>query len=135
MRFIDSSNDFLVDVPNLYIGRVFNNVLESYYPGPGSCIFSLSTLWYFYPILKVLHYKLLMISYEKAKELSFFEGLYYPGPGISIVAFSASFLSLDPIDIPGLSTIYSIYNSDEYSLLLKGFHIPMALDLHSYSYQ
>lgn len=42
----------------------------------------------------------------KANFLSFLSGLYYPGPGISIVEFK-SFLGLIPIDMPGCSITYS----------------------------
>jgi len=53
----------------------------------------------------------------KANFLSFLSGLYYPGPGISIVEFK-SFLGLIPIDMPGCSITYSFYLL--FSLTLDG---------------
>jgi len=46
-----------------------------------------------------------VLSYVNANFFSLTSGLYYPGPGTITVEFK-SFLTLTPIDIPGLSIIY-----------------------------
>ena len=78
--------------PNLMLYYDFFYTL-SYYPGPGINAFILvSSVVYLFPI-------------ENANFVSCFSGLYYPGPGRSIVAFRSCF-GLTPILKPPWSIAF-----------------------------